>query len=330
MNQNEKRSNSSMSSNPADRPDRTVLGVGLILASVFAMALADALVKLTSSSMTLWQIFATRALFAVPIVAGLLFAMGTGFRMKQPGWAFLRGILLVLMWLAYYASLPVLSLSVAAVALYTSPLIIALFSAAFAGEPVSLRQWAAVGLGFFGVVAILKPGSDAFSWMTLLPVLGAACYAAAMVLTRSKCTGESPLALSLALNVSLLGTGVLATAVLAMLQLTPTQQAFYPFVLGVWSSMEFDDWALMALLGAMMAAYSVGVAKAYQVAAPSIVATFDYAYLVSAAIWGFLFFSEVPDLMTVVGMVLITAAGILVAAPKPRVRPASALEPTRK
>ena len=61
---------------------------------------------------------------------------------------------------------------------------------------------------------------------------------------------------------------------------------------------------------------STGVARAYQIAAPSIIATFDYAYLISAAFWGFLFFAETPDLLTVGGMVLITAAGLLVAARK--------------
>ena len=70
----------------------------------------------------------------------------------------------------------------------------------------------------------------------------------------------------------------------------------------------------MALLGALSAAYVVGVARAYQVAAPSVIATFDYAYLVSAALWGFVFFSEKPDLLTIGRMILITGAGLLVAA----------------
>ena len=71
----------------------------------------------------------------------------------------------------------------------------------------------------------------------------------------------------------------------------------------------------MALIGALSAAYFVGVARAYQIAAPSIIATFDYAYLVSAALWGFVFFSEKPDAWTIGGMILITLAGLLVAAP---------------
>ena len=68
-------------------------------------------------------------------------------------------------------------------------------------------------------------------------------------------------------------------------------------------------------LGALSAAYFAGVARAYQIAPPSTIATFDYSYLVSAALWGFVFFGERPDLFTIAGMLSITAAGLLVATP---------------
>lgn len=64
--------------------------------------------------------------------------------------------------------------------------------------------------------------------------------------------------------------------------------------------MELQEWGLMALLGALSAAYFLGVARAYQIAPPQIIATFDYGYLVSAALWGFVLFSEEPDLLEVV------------------------------
>ena len=71
----------------------------------------------------------------------------------------------------------------------------------------------------------------------------------------------------------------------------------------------------MALLGALSAAYFAGVARAYQIAPPPIIATFDYAYLISATLWGFVFFYEKPSLLTIGGMIQITLAGLLVAAP---------------
>ena len=77
----------------------------------------------------------------------------------------------------------------------------------------------------------------------------------------------------------------------------------------------------MALLGTLSAAYFVGVARAYQIAPPPIIATFDYGYLVSAALWGFVFFSEEPNLPTLGGMILITVAGLLVAVPSSKKAP---------
>jgi drug/metabolite transporter (DMT)-like permease len=209
----------------------------------------------------------------------------------------------------------VLSLSVAAVAVYTNPIITALLSAILIGEPVSRRQWGGVLLGFLGVVAILKPGTDAFSWFTLLPLLAAAFYSLAMVLTRAKCRDEAPFALALTLHAAFLVTGLIAIALIAVIGLNTETSAAYPFLLGGWAPMGVRGWALMALLAALSVAYFMGVARAYQIAAPSTVATFDYAYLVSAALWGFVFFAETPDLLTIGGMVLITIAGLAVAAP---------------
>lgn len=309
----------------AIRPQRTALGVGLILGSVLLMAFADAVVKRVSADLTVWQIFAARSLFAIPIVYVLLKLARIGLRVRAPVWAILRSVLLVLTWLAFYASLPVLDLSVAAVAVYSNPIITALLSALLIGEPVTGRRWAGVFLGFVGVVVILRPGSDSFSWFVLLPLLAAFLYSLAMVITRDKCQHEAPLTLALVLQIAFVVTGVLATALLAVIDLPAGWAAAYPFlfadrgVLGL-EGMGMRDWAVMAVLGGLSVAYFVGVARAYQVAEPSVVAVFDYAYLISAAFWGFVFFAERPDVLTVAGMVLITAAGLTVAAPRPRRR----------
>jgi len=189
------------------KPDRTAQGVGIILASVLTMAFADAVVKLVSADITLWQVFVARSLVAIPIIVALLLAAGGGLKPQAPKWTLVRSVLLLLTCLAFYAALPVLSLPVAAVAVYTNSIMIALFSALLIGEPVTGRQWGGVLLGFLGVVAILKPGTEAFSWFTLLPLLGAAFYALAMVLTRSKCRKEAPLTLAFALHSSFLIAG---------------------------------------------------------------------------------------------------------------------------
>ena len=237
---------------------------------------------------------------------------------RLPGWVLLRSLLLVLAWITFYASLPVIPLSAAAAAAYTGPIMIALLSAALIREPVTLQQWAGVLLGFLGVAAIVKPGTDAFSWFTILPLLCAAFYALAMVLTRSKCRDEAPLALGLALHICFVATGLIATALLSLVGLAAETKSAFPFLLGDWMPMGLKEWGVMALLGVLSAAYFAGVARAYQIAPPPIIATFDYAYLISAAIWGYVFFAETPGPLTIGGMVLISLAGWLVATPAPR------------
>ena len=298
-----------------DRPQKTALGVGIILVSVLTMAFADAIVKLVSADITVWQVFVARSAVAIAVLAVLARVTGSGLTPRTWRWALLRTVLLICCWLLFYASLPVLPLSVAAVAVYTNPIMIALLSAVLIGEPVGPRRWAGVYLGFAGTLAILKPGTDAFSWFTLLPLAGAAFYALAMVLTRARCQDDAPASLALALHGGFLVAGLAATGVLAALGPAPETRAAFPFLLGEWAPMGLREWELMALIGALSALFFLGVARAYQIAAPSVIATFDYAYLVSAAFWGFVFFAERPDALTVAGMVLITAAGLLAAAP---------------
>lgn len=295
-----------------NKPDQITLGIALIVASVVAMAFADALVKLASANLTVWQVFAARSLVGVPCLLGLGYLKGVSFLGVFNRWVALRSALLALTWLTFYASLPVLKLSVAAVAIYTNPILTALLSAYILGERVSNRQWLGVLTGFIGVAAILRPGSDAFTWLIILPLLGAVFYSCAMILTRAKCQSDKAINLALGLHGSFIFVGFLATGLLAAINLDPATAAAYPFLLGSWAPMGGSDWALMALLGLLSAAFFLGVARAYQIAPPQIIGTFDYAYLVSAAVWGFVFFAETPDALTLIGMALITLAGVLV------------------
>lgn len=283
--------------------------VALILLSVFLLSGTDAIVKAVSVDFPLWQIYVARSLFAVPILIGLSALSGIvqAARIVQP-WIVLRSVLLTSMWIAYYTALPHMDLSIAATALYTTPLFIAALSAGWGSEPVSRRTLLGIVFGFVGVLVILRPTGGDFSFWTLLPILGAVFYAGAAVLTRTRCADESPIVLTFSLHGCLLTAGVLGGLV-ATLQPFGTPD---PFLFGGWRSMEGADWLLMLGLGCVMVLVALDVAKAYQSAPSAIVGTFDYAYLVFAALWGLLFFGERPGAFTLVGMGLILAAGVLV------------------
>lgn len=129
-----------------------------------------------------------------------------------------------------------------------------------------------------------------------------------MILTRTRCRGENPAVLSLALNVAFVVAGTAASGLILLTGATDEAS----FLLGPWTAMEGREWMAMVVLAAAVIIGSVGAALAYQVGPPAIVATFDFAYVGFAAIWGFVFFTEVPDAVTLAGMVLIVVAGLLV------------------
>lgn len=298
-------------------PENVALGVMVIVVTVCAMAFGDALVKYISADFTLWQIFVLRSLAAMPILTALLLLNGSlaTIRPKSIGWTMLRSMLLVAMWIAFGAALPVLSLPVVAAAYYTGPLFITLFSALLIGEPVRPRRWMAVSIGFVGVLVILRPGTDAFSFFTLLPILSALLYALAAIITRTGCVDENPFVLSLALNISFMAVGAIAMGVIGAWEPTASQAGAYPFLLGQGAIMHSREWGIIALLAVLIVAISSGVAKAYQSAPPAIIATFDYSYLAFAAFWSFVFFADLPDAVTGAGMLLIAGAGLLAVAP---------------
>jgi len=300
-----------MCSSPSSaiKKDNVPLAAGIITLTVLALSLGDALIKLTSDNFVIWQIFVIRSIIAIPCLL-IFMAIWARDSFKIPialGWTMLRSLLLVLMWISYYISLPHLALSIAATAYYTLPIFITLFSAVFIGESISRRGWIAVVIGFSGILLILRPSVVDFNWYALLPLLSAILYALAMVLTRSKCRTEHPITLALALNIAF----ALVGGVVAACIVTLPDEIRHGFLLAPWAVMEPLQWGSMGLLALAILVGSIGTAIAYQISPPSTIGIFDFTYVGFAVIWGVVFFSEIPDGMSILGIVFIVVAGII-------------------
>lgn len=285
------------------------LAAATIVFTVFALSFGDALIKFTSGDFVIWQIFVLRSLIALPVllVAALLLARQELRLPRARFWTAARSFMLVAMWIAYYAALPHLQLSAAAAAYYTLPIFIVLFSALFVGDRIAVHGWAAVVLGFAGILLILRPQASDFNLYALLPVMSAMLYAAAMIVTNRKCADEHPLMLALWLNISFVLAGLAATGIIYGMALHDRAG----FLLSPWTAMNGWQWGVMAVMAASVLIGSVGNAIAYQNGPPSIVGTFDFAYVGFTVLWGFLLFQEVPDVLKVAGMSMIVIAGMI-------------------
>jgi drug/metabolite transporter (DMT)-like permease len=293
--------------------ENVTLAIAVILATALALSLGDAAIKQFSADFVLWQIFVLRSIIAIPTLIAVIHLRSPSASLapRHLGWVALRSLMLTLMWVAYYSALPHLALGIAAATYYTLPIFITLFAALFIGDRIGPLGWGAVLLGFAGVLLILKPEAGSFNEYALLPLVSAMLYALAMILTRTKCRDENPLVLSLNLNVSFLAIGLLVTLLVSMVGTPFTETKGASFLFGEWSIMGKSEWLTMALLAAAVIIGSVGAAIAYQLGPPATVATFDFAYVGFAGLWGVLFFAEVLDGVTLIGLMLIVAAGIL-------------------
>ena len=296
-----------------NRSDNVRLAIVAIILAVLAFSFGDAVYKSVSASFSLWQIYVIRSLFALPILICII-------KFREPNlslvpvsieWTVLRGFLLALAWVALYSALPHLQLAVTAAGYYTAPLFITLFAAPLTGDRVGSRGWFAIALGFIGVLVMLRPHSSGLNPYALLPIVAAILYALAMIMTRTKCRRENPMVLSLALNMTLIVVGASASLFIAIFEPTESLVTANPFLFGDWTPMGTMEWLAVGLLAVLITIGSVGAAIAYQAGPSSVVATFDYFYLVFAVLWGFLLFSEIPDMITVLGIAMIATAGLM-------------------
>ncbi|MBN9888994.1 DMT family transporter [Salipiger abyssi] len=282
-------------------------GPAAILCATALMALQDALVKLLSTGLPLWQLFFLRSVLILPLLAVLVLRTGHGqLRPAVTRHVLLRSTLIVAMYVFFYAGLPVLELPVVSAVYYTGPLLIVVFSGLFLREPIAMPQWIAVLAAFIGVLIVLRPAGDAFSMAALIPLASALCYALAMVATRGRMGALNAWVLTFSLNLVFAAaglTGMIASALVDM----PER---YPFLLTAWVPLGMDTAPAIVILALISIAIHVLLARAYQLGPTVVVAGLDFAYLGFAAIWAALFFGTVPSSPVVLGTCLIAAAGL--------------------
>jgi len=300
------------------RGDNIPIALAAITAAVFALSLGDALVKRFNADFTLWQIFILRsALTLPPLIAYIKLRLPRGALPRHEMiWCAARGVLLAVMWLAYYAALPHLQLAPAAAMFYASPIFIVLFAALLIGGRIGARGWSAVALGFCGVLLILRPRAADFNAYALLPLLSAVLYACAMILARMRCRRAHPLTLALALHLAFLAIGLIGALLTAALPWPPAYALTQPFLFGEWAAMGAPQWGVMSILALAALIGSIGPAYAYQLAPPPVVAPFEFAYLAFSVLWGVTLFADAPGMAATLGIALITIAGLLAVRPR--------------
>lgn len=186
------------------------------------------------------------------------------------------------------------SLATASAILQAAPLVVTLGAVIFLGEKVGWRRWTAIGIGFFGVILIVRPGMAGFEPASLFAVIGVIGLAGRDLATRVIPRTVSSYQISSWAFAMIIPAGV-------FLMVTMETPAIMPS---------------MAQLTGLIAALGVGVLAYYALVASmrvgelSFVTPFRYTRMLFALIVAVLVFGERPDAMTLLGAAIIVAAGM--------------------
>ena len=266
----------------------------MMILAILCFSLMDASVKALAPRVgvlpALWARYAGQMLLVLILVAPRLRSVA---RTRYPVQQLLRSVLLMCATGFFFTGLSLIPLSSAAALMSVNPVLITLGAALFLGEALGPRRVAGIAAAMCGALIVIRPGSDVFAAAALLPLAAAVCYSGYALLTRRVGPDEDPWT-------SLFYTGLVGTVLLSLVVPYQWQTPDGPALLLILAIAGFGTLGQMCLIRA----FSSGEA--------AMLAPYAYLGLIFAAVWGMLFFAEMPDLWTVCGALVIAAAGLYV------------------
>jgi drug/metabolite transporter (DMT)-like permease len=268
-----------------------------IIAMCAAMALFvvnDSFVKLAAKLWPVHQIMVVRGAFAVSIILGLIFAAREHRRfgaLKQP-LVMARCLIEGFIAFTFISALAALPIADVTAILLISPLLITVAGAFFFGEDVRWRRWMAVGIGFMGMLLVVRPGGTGDHSAALLALVSTCGVVIRDLLTRSLPASVPSLIVAFGTSLATMATGV-AISAFRPWQAYDTGTMFY---------------ALIAALTVALGNYAIILA--FRNVEVSVVSPFRYTVIVWAVIAGYIGFGDAPAPIAWAGIALIVGSGL--------------------
>ena len=169
-----------------DTGNLLLVGVLLMLAGDFMFALNDAMGKWLVASFSVGQVVAIRSIGAFLILGPMIARQGRAklFDVERPWLQFWRAAATTIDTACFYAAVVYLPLADVMSFYMAGPIYVAALSHLLLGEKVGWRRWAAILIGFCGVLIMLKPSSSAFTAASVFALAGSVAFAFAIILSR--------------------------------------------------------------------------------------------------------------------------------------------------
>ena len=266
------------------------LMIGAILLFTAMDAVAKGLLDRYPTPQVIWARFTGQLVLVLLILRG---RVGPSLRTQYPLLHLARCICQFGATALFFTSLSYIGLAEATALTDLNPVLITLGAALFLGEKLGPRRMLGVLAAMAGAMIIIRPGFGVFTAAALLPIGAAICYTGNALLTRFIGSQEP-------VWTSMIYGAVFGCVVLSFWQ---------PFV---WQPIMSDDYGLFGLMGLLGTAAQLCLIRSFSMSEASVVAPFAYLGIIFAAIWGAVLYAEYPDRWSVIGALVIIAAGLYV------------------
>ena len=274
------------------------LGAIFMMLSMAGFVLNDTFMKMVAGELGLFQAILVRGVFACILMFALSFYMGAfriegGMRqaLRHPT-VFLRAVGETGGTYFFLSALFEMPIANVTAVLQILPLTITLAAALFLGESVGWKRYAAIIVGFLGVMLIVKPGTDGFNFFAIYALISTL-----FITMRDLVTRRMPRHIP-SLFVSFI-TAVVITTMGAVGCL------FEP-----WQSVETTHIVYLFTAACILMAGYIFSILAMREGEVSFVSPFRYSILIWALIIGFVVFGDVPDTWSTIGAIIIVASGL--------------------
>ena len=264
-------------------------------ASMLAFVLNDGQMKYLFADISIYQAIFLRGVLTIPLIAALAWHQRQLFiRLSRSDWKFvaLRALGEIMATVGFLTALAHMPLANVTAILQALPLTVTMAAALFLAEPVGWRRWTAIGVGFVGVMIIVRPGLEGFSIYSLSALFAVACVTLRDIATR-RLSSEAP-SLFVALITAIAITGLGTVMVPSITWVQPTGS--------MW--LVITGASVAIIFGYLFSIMTMRVGEI------GFVAPFRYTAMVWAILMGILIFGEWPDAYTITGTAVIVITGL--------------------
>jgi len=281
-----------------DTPADTVRGIALAALAYVIWTLGDTAAKWVLPSAGVALAMFWRGIFGAVTVAAVAAASQPGSiaRMLRPvRWQLVlaRSAISSFVSIVWYIAWQQMNLIDTYAVGFTAPLIMTILAIPMLGERIHWRRTLSTVLGFLGVLVMLQPGGDLWKPVVILLLVGIVAMSVTRIMTRQLSTTETPECQAFWLLISHVLSGLLILP-------------FFP----PGGDMGSIVWVCLVFLGVSSGLAHCVYTRAYGLAPVSALAPYEYTMLLWGGLAGYLVFNEVPSWTTLIGAVIIAAAGL--------------------